>query len=80
MVRTPASEERVAAPCHQGRSVSIAVHRQLLHGNLGLGSLEHTSIRHQDSRATHSGIEHFHHTFLGSMVCVSKLFLHPLFH
>ena len=64
MIWAPACDERVVSECHDRSCICISVCRELLYRNLSLGSLEHTTERHEDCRTADCRVEHLDETLL----------------
>ena len=68
VVRAPDRKVRVVAEGHDAGRIGITVHRKLLYGNLRLGKLTFTAVRHEHRGTAHGRVEHLHEPLLGSDV------------
>ena len=67
MIGAPAAQVRIEAEGHDAGGIGSGG-RQLLYGDLGLGSLEQASVRHQDRGTAYRAVEHLHQALLGCHV------------
>ena len=68
MIWTPLAELRIISIGHDAGGIGISGGRELLDRNLGLGSLEHSSERHQHCRTSDGTVEHLDESSLGTYV------------
>ena len=79
VIRTPLRDEGVVTERHDRSRVGVAVGRQFLHGDLGLGALHLSAKRHQHGRATDSSVKLLNETFLARHIGLCKHVAHLLF-
>ena len=79
VIRAPLGNHRVESECHHAGSIGVAVGRELLHGNLRLGQLEFSTIRHEHGRTSDRRVEHLYQSLLAHHVGIAEIVQELLF-
>ena len=79
MVGTPVAKVGIEPEGHHAGGVGESVDREFLDGDLGLGGLQFSSERHQDSGASDRRVEHLDESFLACDIGILQVGEHSLF-
>ena len=79
VIRAPLGNHRVESECHHAGGIGVAVCRELLHGNLRLGQLELSTIRHEHGRTSDRRVEHLYQSLLAHHVGIAEVVQELLF-